>query len=55
MTGVRAVAGALGRKYWGCDLRAEQVAANERQAQDINQRRPQRCRRGLTGIVDGWG
>ena len=22
------VAGALGRKYWGCDLRAEQIAAN---------------------------
>ena len=30
------VAGALGRKYWGCDLRAEQVAANEVQADDID-------------------
>lgn len=29
------VAGALGRKYWGCDLRAEQVAANEQQANEI--------------------
>jgi len=29
------VAGALGRKYWGCDLRAEQVAANEVQADEI--------------------
>ena len=29
------VAGALGRQYWGCDLRAEQVAANEVQADDI--------------------
>jgi hypothetical protein len=29
------VAGALGRRYWGCDLRAEQVAANEVQADDI--------------------
>lgn len=29
------VAGALGRKYWGCDLRAEQIAANEQQADDI--------------------
>lgn len=29
------VAGALGRKYWGCDLRAEQIAANEQQASDI--------------------
>jgi hypothetical protein len=26
------VAGALGRRYWGCDLRAEQIAANEGQA-----------------------
>ena len=30
------IAGALGRKYWGCDLRAEQVAANEVQADDIS-------------------
>ena len=29
------VAGCLGRQYWGCDLRAEQVAANEVQAEDI--------------------
>jgi len=29
------VAGALGRKYWGCDLRAEQVEANEAQANEI--------------------
>lgn len=29
------VAGALGLKYLGCDLRAEQVAANEQQADDI--------------------
>jgi 16S rRNA G966 N2-methylase RsmD len=30
------VAGALGRKYWGCDLRQEQITANEQQADDIN-------------------
>jgi hypothetical protein len=30
------VAGALGRKYWGCDLRQEQITANELQAGDIN-------------------
>lgn len=29
------VAGALGRRYWGCDLRAEQIAANEQQADEI--------------------
>ena len=29
------VAGALGRRYWGCDLRAEQIAANEVQADSI--------------------
>lgn len=29
------VAGCLGRNYWGCDLRPEQVAANEAQADDI--------------------
>lgn len=29
------VAGALGRYYWGCDLRSEQIKANERQAEDI--------------------
>lgn len=29
------VAGALGRRYWGCDLRAEQIAANEAQADQI--------------------
>ena len=29
------VAGALGRRYWGCDLRPEQIAANEAQADDI--------------------
>ena len=29
------VAGALGRHYWGCDLRAEQIAANEQQADEI--------------------
>lgn len=30
------VAGALGRNYWGCDLRQEQVSANEVQADDID-------------------
>jgi len=30
------VAGALGRKYWGCDLRQEQVAANDVQADEIS-------------------
>ena len=30
------VAGALGRRYWGCDLRPEQVAANEAQADEID-------------------
>lgn len=30
------VAGCLGRPYWGCDLRAEQVAANEVQADEIS-------------------
>lgn len=29
------VAGMLGRRYWGCDLRPEQIAANEKQADDI--------------------
>jgi hypothetical protein len=29
------VAGCLGRKYWGCDLRPEQIAANEAQADEI--------------------
>lgn len=29
------VAGALGRSYWGCDLRPEQIAANEAQADAI--------------------
>lgn len=29
------IAGALGRKYWGCDLRAEQIEANEAQADEI--------------------
>lgn len=29
------VASLLGRKYWGCDLRAEQVTANEEQARAI--------------------
>ena len=29
------VAGALGLKYWGCDLRQEQVSANEFQAKEI--------------------
>lgn len=29
------VAGALGRNYWGCDLRPEQIAANEAQADEI--------------------
>jgi DNA modification methylase len=29
------VAGALGRHYWGCDLRQEQIEANEQQADDI--------------------
>lgn len=30
------VAGALGRRYWGCDLRHEQVDANELQAHSID-------------------
>lgn len=30
------VAGALGRRYWGCDLRPEQIAANERQADAVS-------------------
>ena len=29
------VAGSLGRRYWGCDLRLEQVAANHEQADEI--------------------
>lgn len=29
------VAAALGRKYWGCDLRSEQIKANEEQAEEI--------------------
>lgn len=29
------VAGCLGRNYWGCDLRPEQIAANEAQADEI--------------------
>lgn len=29
------VAGVLGRNYWGCDLRPEQIAANEQQADEI--------------------
>lgn len=29
------VAGCLGRRYWGCDLRPEQIAANETQADEI--------------------
>lgn len=29
------VAGCLGRHYWGCDLRPEQIAANEVQAEQI--------------------
>ena len=29
------VAGCLGRHYWGCDLRPEQIAANQVQAEDI--------------------
>jgi hypothetical protein len=29
------VAGCLGRQYWGCDLRPEQIAANQVQAEDI--------------------
>jgi DNA modification methylase len=29
------VAGSLGRKYWGCDLRQEQIDANNAQADDI--------------------
>jgi DNA modification methylase len=30
------VAGMLGRRYWGCDLRQEQIDANAQQATDIN-------------------
>jgi len=29
------VAGSLGRNYWGCDLRQEQITANELQAKEI--------------------
>ena len=29
---------ALGRHYWGCDLRPEQIAANEAQAHEIRRR-----------------
>ena len=29
------VAGALGRNYWGCDLRLEQIEANQKQAEEI--------------------
>lgn len=29
------VAGMLGRKYWGCDLRQEQIDANNKQAEEI--------------------
>jgi hypothetical protein len=29
------IAGSVGRRYWGCDLRPEQVAANEEQATTI--------------------
>lgn len=29
------VAGALGRKYWGCDLRQEQVTANQKQKNEL--------------------
>lgn len=29
------VASILGRRYWGCDLRADQIAANEEQADEI--------------------
>ena len=29
------VAGCLGMNYWGCDIRSEQIAANEQQANDI--------------------
>ena len=32
------VAGALGLHYWGCDLRPEQIAANEAQADEIEPR-----------------
>lgn len=36
------VAALLGRSYWGCDLRAEQIAANESQAEVLcNGHRPQ--------------
>lgn len=38
------VASALGRRYWGADLRPEQIAANEQQADDLlvdGQSRPQ--------------
>lgn len=30
------VAGMLGRKYWGCDLRQEQILANRKQGDEIN-------------------
>lgn len=29
------VAGALGRKYWGCDLREEQIEANQKQKDEL--------------------
>jgi hypothetical protein len=34
------VAGCLGRKYWGCDLRPEQIAANKEQAEKISPQIP---------------
>ena len=34
------VASTLGRKYWGCDLRPEQIAANEEQAREIISKDP---------------
>lgn len=30
------VAGSIGQKYWGCDLRKEQIEANRKQAIEIN-------------------
>ena len=30
------IAGKIGRKYWGCDLRQDQIEANEKQADEID-------------------
>ena len=48
------VAAALGRQYWGCDLRPEQIAANEQQAEEIglNPRPAWICGDSMEKLVD---